>query len=315
MNAGELEEHAAKCRKRRYECHLCSFTRYGLSHNSFQRHFVQKHIGEKTYKCIGCTDTFSTGTLMARHISAKHPHLLALICPNCSRRFATRSARNHHFSQCMKRRIECYICKLTSRTLSTLRTHMVSKHTGEAKYKCHLCPRNRRRKYLLKANLKIHIKTHTKVGLVKCDYCNQKFSHIKFKKKHEFKCKKVYECYLCQKKFPSFAILHGFHMRTHLGPYSCASCKKRFVSIRTHNLHVMAKHLHQYRFQCNACQEIIVVNKDVLKHQRVCMKPIRKAVGIVYFKCSLCGSGLARVPELRQHILQNECKNRCPRRK
>lgn len=313
MDADELMDHEAKCRKRRYECHLCGFTKYGLSYHSFRKHLAAKHFGEKTYKCIGCIETFSTGCLMARHIAVKHPHLLALICPNCSLRFTTRLARNHHFAHCTKRRYDCYICKMTSKTFRTLRTHMVAKHTGEAKFKCHLCPR----KYLLENNLKIHIRSHTKIGLVKCDYCNQKFSHKKYKKKHEFQCKKNYECYLCKKKFPSFVILHGMHMRTHLGerPYSCAHCDKTFVSIRTHNLHVIAKHLHEYRFQCNACNEIIVVNKDVNKHKKFCLKPIRKAVGIVYFKCSRCGVGLARVPELRQHILQNECTNICSRKK
>lgn len=44
------------------------------------------------------------------------------------------------------------------------------------------------------------------------------------------------------------------------------------------------------------------------KHQKSCMKPILKSVGIVYFKCSLCGLGLARPPQLRQHILQKQCK-------
>lgn len=68
-------------------------------------------------------------------------------------------------------------------------------------------------------------------------------------------------------------------------------------------------------FQCTACQGITRVNKDVHKHKKHCLKPIRKAVGIVYFKCSLCGEGLARVPELRQHILQNECKHQNRRKK
>lgn len=313
MNADELKEHIDKCRKRRYECHLCGFTGFGFSFNKFRRHFAL-HIGEKSYKCMACSETYSTSCRMARHIRENHSQLLALICPNCSRRFATRAARDEHFGQCTKRRLECYLCGITTRTLSTLRGHMVRRHTGEARFKCHLCPRT----YFLKGNLQIHIQSHTKIGMVKCDYCSKRFSHIKYKKKHEFQCKKTYECFLCKKKFPSFAILNGYHMRTHLGtrPYSCGHCAKTFVSIRTYNIHVIASHLHEYQFQCNACNETIVVNKDVQKHTKNCLKPIRKAIGIVYFKCSLCGLGLARVPEMRQHILKKECKKRrCPRKK
>lgn len=313
MDTNELTVHEEKCRKRRYECHLCGFTKFGLSFHKFRRHVTVKHFGRRGIECIGCSETFSSIDLMARHVSDRHPHLLALLCPNCNHRFATRSARDRHFAQCLTRRLECFICKMTSKSLRALRSHMVRNHTGEAKFKCHLCPR----KYMMKCNLQIHIRSHTKVGLVKCDFCKKQFSHIKFKRKHEFQCKKVHECYLCKKKFPSFAILRGMHMRTHLGqrPYACAHCDKTFVSIRTYNLHVIPEHIRQYGFQCNECNEVIVAKKDVKKHMKFCLKPIRKSAGIIYFKCSLCGLGLARVPELRQHILQNECTNRFPLKK
>ncbi|XP_055325537.1 zinc finger protein 431-like [Sitodiplosis mosellana] len=305
FSAEDLTQHENKCRKRRYECHLCGFTKFGLSYNKFHRHFALKHVGEKYYQCMSCSKSFSSTKLLARHLTEDHPKLLALICPNCNRRHTSRAARDLHQATCMKRRIECYICKMTCRDVKSLRGHMVTKHTGEAKFQCHLCPK----KYLVEANFKIHIKSHTKIGLLKCDYCSKEFSHIKYKKKHELKCKKVYECCLCKEIFPSFAILQGTHMRTHLGakPYKCTLCSKRFASIRTHNLHVIGTHLHQYKFKCNACNETIRQNKDVLKHQKSCLKPIRQAVGIIYFKCSLCGLGLARVPELRQHILNSEC--------
>lgn len=309
LNENDLQEHEAKCRKRRYECYLCGFTKFGLSFNKFRRHFALKHVGERYAKCMGCAETFSSTALLARHITDKHSHLLALLCPNCNRRFTSRLVRNQHLSVCMKRRIECYVCRLTTKTSKSLQMHMVSKHTGQAKFHCHLCTR----KFLIKNNLDIHIKYHTKElkGWLKCDYCNKHFPHIKYKKKHEFRCKKVYVCYLCKKTFPSFAILHGTHMRTHLGkrPYSCTHCSKTFVSIRTYNLHVIGFHLHQYKFKCNECNGLIQANKDVLRHKKFCLKPIRQSVGVIYFKCTLCGIGLPRVPELRKHILSAECAN------
>lgn len=39
-NRIELAKHQQICRKRRYECHLCGFTKYGLSFNKFKRHMV-----------------------------------------------------------------------------------------------------------------------------------------------------------------------------------------------------------------------------------------------------------------------------------
>ena len=314
MDPNELKAHETNCRERRYECHLCGYTKYGIHPNVFRKHFALTHCGERAIKCMGCTETFSRALAMFHHVSDKHSHLLASICQNCFGRLATRLARNQHFGQCMKRRIECYICKMASTSVKTLRTHMVARHTAETKFKCHLCPR----KYLTKHYLNLHIRSsHKKIGLVKCDYCQKECSNVPSKRLHEFRCKKSYECYLCKKQFPSFKILHREHMRTHLGerPYSCAHCNKTFAYIHRYNFHVMAQHLHRFRFQCNECKEIIVTNKDVNKHQKFCLKPIQKSVGIVYFKCLQCGLGLARSPELRRHILFNECKRLFPRKK
>lgn len=299
------KQHEQKCRKRRYECYLCRFTRFGLSYSKFRRHMLT-HIGEKYNKCKGCSDTFSTPDLLARHISDQHPHLLSLLCMICYRPFNTKSARDTHQAKCLKRRIECYVCHFSPRTMQQLRAHMTRSHTGEKKFHCHLCPR----KFGIKNNLDNHINSHTMKSLVQCQYCSKKFSHIKYKKKHEFRCKQVFECYLCKEILPSFAILHGVHIRKHLGarPYDCTHCPKKFTSIRCYKLHVIAQHLSAYRFQCNMCNGNIKNNKDVMSHQRACMKPIRQSQGIIYFKCSLCGLGLARVPELRKHLLAAECK-------
>lgn len=283
---------------------MCGHSHFGVSFSSFRQHMV-KHTGEGLFKCIGCTQAFSSRTTLAGHIAEKHAHLLGLTCPNCYRIFDSKNMRNLHQAQCTKQRIECYICKATSKDITKLRNHIMKKHTGCAQYKCHLCPR----KYMFEFNLKIHIRWHTKVGFVKCDYCKKKFSDIRYKKMHEFNCKKVYECYMCRKKFPSFAVLQGTHMRTHLGerPYSCTHCTKTFVSIRTYGLHVLPAHLHQYKFKCNTCNGILEKRQDLRKHERSCMKPIRKSAGVIYFKCSLCDLGLPRVTDVRKHVLNAEC--------
>lgn len=303
LNTAQLEKHEQTCRRKRYECYLCGFTRFGLSFSKFRRHMMS-HIGEKQMKCSGCNSSFSSAVVLARHVRETHPKLLALICLTCKRQFTSKSARDAHTQQCMKRCIECYLCGLSLKSIKQLRIHMAGKHTGEKKHQCHICSK----KYQIAANLKMHLNSHSKSSLVKCQYCSKTFAHIKFKKKHEFRCKKVYECYLCNKTFPSFAILHGTHMRTHLGakPYNCTHCVKSFASVRCYNLHVIKFHLQQYKFECNVCHKIIVNNKDLLSH-RSCMLPIRQSQGVIYYKCSLCGVGLPRIPELRHHILGAKC--------
>lgn len=306
MNNNELEKHESICRKRRYECHLCGFTEYGLSFNKFHRHMA-RHTGIKNMRCNECSKSFTDYRLLGDHIFKSHPRSIGTLCPNCRYRFNSKSERDAHQSKCTKRRIECYICQKWTRNSETLQTHMTLKHTGAQNFQCNICSR----KYYMKHNLDIHMKSHTKVGLVKCQYCSKTFSDIKYTKKHEFICKKVYECYLCKKTFRRFVDLHGFHMKTHLGtkPYDCRHCSKSTGSVRCYNLHVIDFHLHLYKFQCNICNGFIQKRKDFRQHQKTCMKPIRQSQSIIYFHCSLCRVGLARLPELRNHILNGECKN------
>lgn len=266
---------------------------------------MTKHTGIKILKCNGCSNSYATYICLAEHISkCDHSQLLATICPNCCRRFPNRADRDAHQSKCLRKRFECHLCGRTLRTIIDLEEHMVSKHTGLKRFDCKFCSRKFQRKF----NWKTHLKTHTKVGLVKCQYCTKQFIDKKYKKKHEIYCKKTYECYLCNETFPSFEILHGKHMKTHVGRYQCKHCKKSSTSPRCIALHVIDQHLHLYKFQCQICSGIVKKRMDLQKHQKLCIKPERQARGIIYFKCSLCGKGLPRMPQVRKHILSGECK-------
>lgn len=269
------------------------------------------HTGIRTLQCNGCSNSFASYKSLADHLSkSDHPQLLATICPNCCYRFPSRADRDAHQSKCLHKRVECYLCQTTLKSLKKLKNHMVLNHTGLKRFNCKFCSR----KYQRRLNWKMHEKTHTKIGLIKCQYCTKKFIDKKYKKKHENFCKKTYECYLCQKKFPSFEILHGKHMKEHVGRYYCRHCKKSSSSPRCYTTHVLDNHLHLYKFQCQTCNGIVKQPKDLVKHQKSCMKPIRKAKGINYFKCSRCRKELARVSHVRNHILSGECKNH-PKRK
>lgn len=304
-NASQLANHEKICRRRRFECHLCGFTEFGLSYNKFKRHMA-KHTGEQILKCSGCPNSFATYVKLAKHISkSDHSQLLAVICPNCCLHFSTKTDRDAHQLKCLRKRNECYLCGKTPRTMKDLKNHMTSKHIGLKRFNCRFCSRKFQRKF----NLEKHLKTHTKIGLVKCQYCTKKFIDEKYKKTHETYCKKTYECYLCNKTFASFKILHGTHMKTHTGRYQCTHCKKSNASPRTYALHVIDNHLHLYKFQCQTCNGIVKERKDLRIHQKSCIKPTRQATGAIYFKCSLCGVGLARVLQVKKHILFGECKN------
>lgn len=264
------------------------------------------HTGVQILECNGCSNSFLKYVDLAEHISkSDHSQLLATICPNCCSHFSTRADRDAHQSKCLHKRFECHLCGRPSKTMKDLEKHMISKHTGLKRFSCKFCLRKFQREF----NWKKHLKTHTKVGLVKCQYCTKKFTDEKFKKRHEYYCKKSYECYLCNKVFPSFKILHDNHMKTHTGRYQCTHCRISSASPRTYALHVINKHLHLYKFKCQICNGIVKESSDLRKHQKSCIKPERQARGVIYFKCSLCGKGLPRMLQAKKHILSGECKN------
>lgn len=210
---------------------------------------------------------------------------------------------------CSRKRFECYLCGKTSRiskTLKSLKNHIVFHHTGLKRFSCAFCSR----KFHRESNWKKHLKTHSKIGLIKCQYCTKKFIDIKYKNWHESSCKKTYECYLCHKTFETFTILNGNHMKIHKGRYQCKHCKKSSASPRTYALHVIGKHLHLYEFRCQSCKGIVKKRLDLRKHQNSCNKSAaRQARGVNYFECSRCGKGLARMLQVKKHILSGECKN------
>lgn len=310
LDAKALENHEMYCRRRRYECYMCGFSRFGISFSKFRRHVVIKHTGESGIKCLNtnCPKRFSSKDIFGAHITRHHPDLLKYLCLICNQSFQNTADKKLHQNNCTRKRIECYLCFQTTSNMKKLRTHMVHSHTGEKKYHCVKCSKS----FQMEANLKIHIKSHTinKRDLPKCSYCQKHFIDTKYKKKHEFQCKKSYECYVCKRTFPNFTELYGKHFRVHLGerPYQCKHCRKTIASIRCYKLHVIDFHLASYRFKCNECNGIITARKDFRVHQQKCMKPIRQSANVVYFTCSLCGSGLKRLPQLRDHIIFNKCK-------
>lgn len=292
-----------------FHCTLfCLFKKYWLRwFRSFEQYH---HTGVRIIKCHGCSKSFGTHLSLAHHVAkSDHTQLLATICPNCCVRFSSRTDRDAHQSKCLRKRFECYLCAKTSRiptSLESLKKHIAFKHTGSKSFSCTFCCRKFRREF----HWKKHEKTHTKVGLIKCQYCAKTFIAMKYKKRHEDSCKMTYECYLCQKNFPSFTMLSENHMKTHIGRYQCKNCKKSSASPRTYALHVIGKHLNLYNIQCQSCNEIVKKRQDFRKHQNSCNKSAgRRARSVKYFKCLRCGMGLARMLQAKKHILSDECTN------
>lgn len=310
VNADVFEEHQKECGERRYDCYLCKFTKppgckFQLLRNHFKRSHIERRISSKS-KCPDCKKRFAFPHCVTQHISQHHPQYIPLICLICDRRFATRTERIEHQTQCNKPRIQCYLCRSTFKGVSRLQNHMVLLHTSERKHKCEICSKS----FTLEVHLKNHLKVHGGGDAFKCDYCPRVFPLSSHKTNHERFCVRTFICYLCKEEFSSFEQLRDKHLKTHLPgikSYKCQYCPSSHENFKLLKKHISKKHTHLFGFQCNICQGIFKDNKCIQKHQKTCVKPIRKSKGVIHFKCSLCGWGLLRVAELRKHMISGEC--------
>ena len=139
-----------------------------------------------------------------------------------------------------------YCCKICSRSYirkDTLRSHILVIHEVGG-INCSYC----RKCFAFPAQLKRHLRIHTKAKPFKCDWfgCAKKFNvkdiltrHVEtvHKKIKSFKCRK------CGKAFGQNGHLRR-HTRTHSGekPYKSDICNKRFCQVSNRNSHKLTIH-------------------------------------------------------------------------
>lgn len=69
-NQSKWKLHENKCKKRRYECHLCE----DISSHKFnlKLHMRSKHTGETPFCCTNCPERFHGNASLVRHMKRHH---------------------------------------------------------------------------------------------------------------------------------------------------------------------------------------------------------------------------------------------------
>lgn len=129
-----------------------------------------------SHKCGSCTKSFTTESILNRHVARLHS--VACTEPSCNARFRTKKARDSHMKR-VHEGIAPYQCRLCGNKFlrqGTLAAHMVIRHEeGEKKFSCVKCNKS----FCLEENFQRHLKLHDFEAIkpLVCDLCDDRFEN------------------------------------------------------------------------------------------------------------------------------------------
>ncbi|RXG71478.1 Zinc finger protein [Armadillidium vulgare] len=182
----------------RYKCPYCNY--HSPIKGSIKRHVQFKHTKEKPFPCDVCGKRFVQRSDLSNH-QRVHTGEKPYECSVCSQRFrfscnlASHRLSVHGQSQFHPPQVlvsnqvsdqersisyppsesgyrHCPYCPYKNLSSSAIKNHVMFKHTGERPYPCTVCTK----RFTMKSDLLVHMRTHTGEKPFKCPRCSRAFS-------------------------------------------------------------------------------------------------------------------------------------------
>ncbi|CAG9811371.1 unnamed protein product [Chironomus riparius] len=264
--------------------------------------FPTKSHQNKSLQCGFCIQRYETCSQLVKHLKKDHGFGLAskFECDFDGKVFNKRSGILAHM-KCHKLNVICKVCNLEMKFLS-LKDHMLSVHSDERKFKCHLCSKS----FKLPSVLKNHLMSHDKQ--FECKICGKKFRNgpdLKFHIKQFHENPRSFKCEICEKGFfdkgnfkkhlkthdknrdkaykcdrCSYSDDNKAHLKKHQNFHArwdakvgkdgvkCPKCSVMFKDEKHLSFHIAVVHP-KVLFQCDLCAMYSKTKTNFEKHMRV----------------------------------------------
>ncbi|CAB3366191.1 Hypothetical predicted protein [Cloeon dipterum] len=309
--------------EKKFKCDECGSgfvcKRYLTNHKS------RYHRRREVFRCCVCAVVLSTAEeAMVHHRShtseevaksgTTNPYTQSFDhhCRQCCEYFPSKELLNAHKAKAHVRgrsakvqstvdiaelikQVDCTVCGKKLWGVGSLKRHMSSAHASsrpERIFQCEFCAKM----FAQKAQLVVHIRTHTGERPHRCSFCSKGFitgqSLIKHERIHTGET--PFHCTQCPKAFRSKENLI-LHQKTHLGlkPFECHYCQKSFGRQIHLQLHLRT-HTGERPYACDVCGRAFAQGGDMRRHKLT-------HTGERAYKCSVCSFSSNKRKTLRDH--------------
>lgn len=236
------------------KCKICN--KHFVDIDQIRQHLVKEH--DKVFTPAG-------NGVVGYNLSLKDG---LFCCHICSKTFQTFILLNRHMNVHFSNAV-CEICGAGFMTYQRLVQHKEIHSPGG--YPCSKCSKV----YTTKSNLKYHIeKCHngaTKMRMLRCPHCPERFTEHFRKLKHFKEAHQItftYECDICKLKFSSRRSLTTHTNKYHTQKTFCGICRKSFSCVSTLKKHMLS-HTGQKNFTCALCKKSYGQQKSLNRHMRM----------------------------------------------
>ncbi|CAG9530987.1 unnamed protein product [Cercopithifilaria johnstoni] len=214
----------------------------------------------KQYLCDICDSAFTLKHNIQTHLLLYHPN------------------NETYMKRRRGRRYRCLKCNTLFRTFAAVQKHRKRQHEMRIRPKCEICMKEFPTASLLREHVAV---IHLNLRPFKCTKCSAVFGRQGCLRRHDM-MRHLNYVYMCPYKQCTHAgfkcskalAAHIRSVHTHVRPYKCEQCEKRFV--RRNDLRVHSDiHNTECKYVCTTCKQMFQRRIHFQKHVRKCHPAIK----------------------------------------